>query len=102
MPRPTRSSERENFSMSGCAADRKAMIPDRTDAARDLLAFYSEFGVDAVLNEKPTDRFAATETPVIARKVAVATADVEVASAGHALAPPAPDEAAMAARDAAP
>jgi DNA polymerase len=77
------------------------MIPDRTDAARDLLAFYSEFGVDAVLNEEPTDRFAATETPVIARKVAVATAGIEMASAGHPAAPPAPDEATMAARDAA-
>ena len=87
--------------MSVCAANRKAMIPDRTDAARDLLAFYSEFGVDAVLNEEPTDRFAATETPVIARKVAVATAGIEVASAGHPAAPPAPDEATMAARDAA-
>ena len=45
------------------------MIPDRTDAARDLLAFYSEFGVDAVLNEEPTNRFATAETPVIVYRI---------------------------------
>jgi uracil-DNA glycosylase family 4 len=31
------------------------------DAARDLLAFYLEAGVDAVLEEEPVDRFADTE-----------------------------------------
>jgi DNA polymerase len=77
------------------------MIPDRTDAARDLLAFYSEFGVDAVLNEEPTDRFATAETPVITRKAAAAKADFEVGNSRHVTAPPAPDEATMAARAAA-
>jgi DNA polymerase len=77
------------------------MIPDRTDAARDLLAFYSESGVDAVLNEEPTDRFATAETPVITRKAAVAKADFEVGNSRHVTAPPAPDEATMAARAAA-
>ena len=77
------------------------MIPDRTDAARDLLAFYSEFGVDAVLNEEPTDRFATAETPVIARKALAPKADFDLGNAGHVTAPPAPDEATMAARAAA-
>jgi len=34
------------------------MIADRNQAARELLAFYLEAGVDAVLGETPIDRFA--------------------------------------------
>jgi uracil-DNA glycosylase family 4 len=34
------------------------MNPDRNQAARELLAFYLEAGVDAVLGESPVDRFA--------------------------------------------
>jgi hypothetical protein len=34
------------------------MTPDRTKAARDLLAFYLEAGADALLGEEPIDRFA--------------------------------------------
>ena len=34
------------------------MTTDRTKAARELLAFYREAGVDAVLGEAPVDRFA--------------------------------------------
>jgi len=37
------------------------MTPDRTKAARDLLAFYLEAGVDALLGEQPVDRFAGGE-----------------------------------------
>jgi DNA polymerase len=77
------------------------MTPDRTNAARDLLALYSEFGVDAVLDEEPTNRFAAPEAPAVARKSAAATTDLDVRSVDHPAAPPAPDEAAMAAREAA-
>jgi uracil-DNA glycosylase family 4 len=33
------------------------MTPDRTKAARDLLAFYLEAGADALLGEEPVDRF---------------------------------------------
>jgi DNA polymerase len=36
------------------------MTPDRNQAARDLLAFYLEAGVDAVLGETAVDRFADT------------------------------------------
>jgi uracil-DNA glycosylase len=39
------------------------MTPDRRDAARDLLAFYLEAGVDALLNEAPVDRFADQDAP---------------------------------------
>src|SRR4029453_10099224 len=35
------------------------MTPDRDKAARELLAFYQEAGVDALLGETPIDRFAA-------------------------------------------
>ena len=35
-----------------------AMTPDRNKAARELLAFYQEAGVDALVGETPVDRFA--------------------------------------------
>jgi uracil-DNA glycosylase family 4 len=34
------------------------MTPDRNNAARELLAFYLEAGVDAAIEERPIDRFA--------------------------------------------
>jgi DNA polymerase len=37
------------------------MTPERTKAARDLLAFYVEAGADALLGEAPVDRFADQE-----------------------------------------
>ncbi|MGA7032010.1 MAG: uracil-DNA glycosylase, partial [Pseudolabrys sp.] len=37
------------------------MIPSRNTPARDLLDFYAETGVDALLGESPVDRFASTE-----------------------------------------
>ena len=39
------------------------MTPDHSKAARDLLAFYLEAGVDALLTEQPVDRFADQEAP---------------------------------------
>jgi DNA polymerase len=39
------------------------MTPDQTKSARDLLAFYLEAGVDALLGEEPVDRFADQEAP---------------------------------------
>jgi DNA polymerase len=39
------------------------MTPDRTKAARELLAFYLEAGADALLGEEPVDRFAGGEAP---------------------------------------
>jgi DNA polymerase len=37
------------------------MTPDRTKAARELLAFYLEAGADALLGEEPVDRFASEQ-----------------------------------------
>ncbi len=103
------------------------MIAERNKAIRDVLAFYQEAGVDAVLDEVPTDRFAEpaapsrgtpapAETPPPApdREPMFATlapaeraprqtiGPSELARRGAATsAPPAPDTAIMAAREAA-
>ncbi|MFA6267029.1 MAG: uracil-DNA glycosylase [Pseudolabrys sp.] len=81
------------------------MIPASDINARDLIEFYLETGVDALLSEAPVDRFAVVEappTPVTTRAVVERT----VASNTQQPAPAAqlvvaPDEAAMAARAAA-
>jgi DNA polymerase len=43
------------------------MTPDRTKAARELLAFYLEAGADALLGEEPVDRFGSGEAAPAAR-----------------------------------
>ena len=77
------------------------MTSTQTKTARDLLDFYTEAGVDAVLGEEPVDRFALAEPapPVRARPAAKPEFTARASSAGPA--PPAPDEAALAAREAA-
>jgi uracil-DNA glycosylase family 4 len=100
------------------------MIADHAKALRELLVFYSEAGVDAVLDETPTDRFAEpanqsrstaapADTPVPDREPSSIPAPPapraprptigpsELARRGAAPAPPAPDSAIMAAREAA-
>jgi uracil-DNA glycosylase family 4 len=96
------------------------MPPDRDKAARELLAFYQEAGVDALLGEAPVDRFAdapaaiaapAPPLPAAAADRAKAAAPVrrqevlprDLDSRGRAgnLPPPSPDAAVMAAREAA-
>ena len=71
--------------------------------ARDLLDFYTEAGVDALLGEEPIDRFAMAESPPspirTARPATPPALEAKAAPAGPA--PPAPDEAALAARAAA-
>jgi DNA polymerase len=47
------------------------MTPDRTKAARELLAFYLEAGADALLGEKPVDRFAGGEPAASGAKPSV-------------------------------
>ena len=84
------------------------MTPSRENAGRDLLAFYTEAGADAVLGEQPVDRFA-DETSVATRALPNPFLPMSTptlpgkpgtsGSAASALAPP--DEAAMAAREAA-
>jgi len=82
------------------------MTSDRDKAARELLAFYLEAGVDAALEERPTDRFA--DPPPIApapvaergadelRRVARPTAQRPQVQAAI---PPSPEAAVMAARE---
>ena len=97
------------------------MTPDRDKAARELLAFYQEAGVDALLGETPVDRFAdappATSPAVPSLPAAEvdgpkATAgglrnrevfprDLESRGRAGNTAPPSPDAAVMAAREAA-
>ncbi len=77
------------------------MTSSQGSPARELLAFYAEAGVDALVGEEPVDRFAIAEpAPARAtRSVAPPTFEARAAPAGPA--PPAPEEAALAARAAA-
>ena len=78
------------------------MVPGHEKSARDLLEFYVEAGADALLGEQAVDRFATEDAGLSARTPAPATARAEPAArAPSPLALPAPDEATMAARDAA-
>jgi uracil-DNA glycosylase family 4 len=86
------------------------VTPDRARAARELLAFYLEAGVDALLGEAPVDRFAGDEARAEAPRAEPAPAPTarrpppRPAASGEAstaVAPPAPEAAVMAARAAA-
>lgn len=84
----------------------RAMILDRSKAARDLIAFYAEAGVDAVLGETPADCFGGSEQatpadPPPAPRAASGSRLPPPARAASASAPPPPEEAVMAARNAA-
>jgi uracil-DNA glycosylase len=76
------------------------MTATRDDPARDLLDFYAEAGVDALMGELPVDRFAAGEPAPPARAVRDVTPPrhSEASNPAATTAPPAPDEATMAAR----
>lgn len=80
------------------------MMPNPDKPARDILEFYLEAGVDALVGEEPVDRFATADAPVPPRAAKPVTLppDLEIKGRAVAPAPPqAPDEAAMAARAAA-
>jgi uracil-DNA glycosylase len=95
------------------------MTPDRDKAARELLAFYQEAGVDALIGETPVDRFAdappAMPSPVppspaaemerarppAAPRREILARDLESRGREGNLPPPSPDAAVMAAREAA-
>ena len=79
------------------------MNSDRTGAAQDLLAFYAEAGVDALVGEEPVDRFAMAEPAPAPARAARPSAPpaFETKAAPAGAGPPAPDEAALAARAAA-
>ena len=73
------------------------MTLDRS-AARELLAFYLEAGVDAVIGEEPVNRLAEqpTAAPAIAPRLREPESKVPRATG---VPPPSPDEAVMAARE---
>jgi DNA polymerase len=86
------------------------MTPDRSKTARELLAFYAEAGVDAVLGEQPNDFLSAPERPATGQTAPAVRAEptrpadprLSAAPARPATTPPpAPDAAVMAAREAA-
>jgi uracil-DNA glycosylase len=78
------------------------MPSGRGKPASDLLDFYLEAGVDALVGEQPVDRFAAERVPAApparAPQPAARPPDIEIKTRAS---PPAPEEAAMAARAAA-
>jgi DNA polymerase len=94
------------------------MTPDRNKAARELLAFYAEAGVDAAIGEQANDLLSQPEPPAAAEQPRKAASNVVSDSSSGAArtadsrlsnaparpavaAPPAPDAAVMAAREAA-
>jgi uracil-DNA glycosylase family 4 len=81
------------------------MMPAPDQTARELLDFYMEAGADALVGEEPVDRFAAAETPAASpMRAPQATAPSDHSRPSPAIqraAPQAPDEALMAARQAA-
>src|SRR5262249_49263171 len=70
---------------------------------RDLLTFYVEAGVDALLGEAPVDRFKPDDAPPPAAHIIRESPPPDLGFAGRAplSAPPAPDEAVKDARTAA-
>jgi uracil-DNA glycosylase len=81
------------------------MTPASGKTARDLLDFYREAGADALVGEQPADRFAgaATSAASSARTPRQAVLPPDLETKGRATAPaapPSPDAATMAARDA--
>ncbi len=80
------------------------MTPARDKPVRDLLDFYLEAGADALVGEQPVDRFApeAAAPPAHAPRPVSLPPDLETKGRANPPAPPpVPDEAAMAAREAA-
>lgn len=82
------------------------MTPGHETSARELLAFYAEAGVDALVGEEPVNRFADNAAPTgqaapsVRPAIAAMPASLEFKGRMNP-APPAPDAAAMAAREAA-
>jgi DNA polymerase len=76
------------------------MVSGHESSARDLLDFYIESGTDALVGEEPVDRFATPDAVLTARPAPPAPR-AEPARAPSPIAPATPDEATMAAREAA-
>lgn len=78
------------------------MTPDRIKAAREILAFYLENGADVAIGEAPVDRFAdPAPAPTAAPRPIKREAPEPSRVAPAVAAPPATEEAVMAARTAA-
>ena len=80
------------------------MTPDHARAACELLAFYAEAGVDALVGEEPLDRLAAARIesePAAAAPPPILEARTAPTRANPASAPATPEIAVMAAREAA-
>jgi DNA polymerase len=78
------------------------MVPAPDHTPRKLLDFYLEAGADALVGEEPVDRFARVEPPAPSPRPARQVSVPEMPSrATPAIAPQAPDEAAITARAAA-
>ena len=80
------------------------MTTPSENQARALLDFYLEAGADALVGEVPVDRFAAAEPATLSPRAAKPVAlppDLEIKGQPSPVAPPALDEAALAAREAA-
>lgn len=78
------------------------MVPIGEKAARDLLDFYVETGADALLDEEAVNRFASEESQPAPRTVSTQTSQPAQRPSNLPITgTPAPDEAAMAAREAA-
>jgi len=73
------------------------VTPSPDTPASDLLDFYADTGVDALLGENPVNRFISTEPGAAARPARPATLPANLDSIGRVppAPPPAPDEAAM-------
>ncbi len=52
------------------------MTPDRNKAARELLAFYAEAGVDAAIGEQANDLLSQPEPPAAAEQPRKAASNV--------------------------
>jgi hypothetical protein len=77
------------------------MTPERKDAA-ELLAFYRDAGADALIGEAPVDRMADEAPPPVAvRPPPPPSPKPEAKTFFQTAAPPSPDTAIMAAREAA-
>ncbi|MBI1205263.1 MAG: uracil-DNA glycosylase [Rhodopseudomonas sp.] len=83
------------------------MMPTQDNSPRALLDFYLEAGVDALVGEDPIDHFAQADTPPVAVRPATPSPGalsppvIRQSPALAPAAPQAPDEAALAARQAA-
>ena len=76
------------------------MAPVPQEAARELLAFYAEAGVDSLVAEAPVNRFARADAPAPRTAPQTRPPEVKGASVAPLNVPASPDAAALAAREA--